>query len=227
MPRLPIDDEEHQPCRQMAAVLIERTVYDQQIAGRWFHAAAENIKNNPSCANHPSTCACKKALEGWTNADNLETVKQLKSFYEAHYDSEKDEGYLQAVRDLAHQYGISFEQMMERERAEKAEWEAADERAAAKEAAKAERRKGWVYFCYQDVSRDICKYNDGKALHGFYRVVKTDKCYEFTIMECEMQHPEWQEAVLNKEVWRFPLDMPMGVKGTTFENVTPDKIHAT
>jgi hypothetical protein len=225
MPVMPNDDEEHQPCRQMAAVLIERTVYDEHIAQRWFHAAAENIKNHPNCANHSSSCACKMGLKGWTYESNQMQVQLLEAFYKAHYDQEKDEGYLQTVRDLAKRYGITFEKMMERERAQKAEWKAADERAAVREKAKAEERKKWVFICYQDCGREIEKYNDGKCLHGFYRVVKTDKCYEFTLMECEMQHPEWQKAVRDHEVWRFPLDMPMGKRSTAFENVTPDKIH--
>ena len=225
MPKMPVDDEEHQPCRQMAAVLIERTIYQEQVAGRWFDAAAEVIKNYPACANHPKTCACQLALEGWTYASNQIQVEMLKAFYKAHYDREKDEGYLQAVRDIAHRYGITFEQMLEKERAQKAEWEAADERAAAREAAKAEERKKWVFICYQDCGKEIANYNDGKCMHGFYRIVKTTTQYEFTLMECNLGHPDWQKAVANKEVWRFPLDMPMGKRSTAFENVTPDKIH--
>jgi hypothetical protein len=50
--------------------------------------------------------------------------------------------------------------------------------------------------------------------------------HEFTIMDTGgMQHPSWHEAVANKAVWRFPLEVEMGVKGTIFEGVTPDKIH--
>jgi hypothetical protein len=149
-------------------------------------------------------------------------VELLIAFYQAHYDREKDEAYLQAVREIAHMRGITFEEMLEKERAEKAEWEAAEEKAVAKAA----KRKHWVFICYQDCGREISKYNDGKSLHGFYRVVKKADCYEFTIMECNLGHPDWQKAVLDKEVWRFPLNMLMGIKGTAFENVTPDKIHA-
>ena len=138
MPEMPVDDEEHQPCRQMAAVLIERTIYQEQVAGRWFDAAAEAIKNYPACANHPKTCACQLALEGWTYASNQMQVQLLKAFYKAHYDREKDEGYLQAVRDIAHTYGITFEQMLERDRAQKVEWEAAVARGAALKKAIAE-----------------------------------------------------------------------------------------
>jgi hypothetical protein len=44
-------------------------------------------------------------------------------------------------------------------------------------------------------------------------------------METDLWHICWQEAARDHAVWRFPLEMPMGVKGTAFENVTPDKIH--
>lgn len=224
MPKMPVDDEEHQPCRQMAAVLIERTIYDEHVARCPFERAVQAILNEPKCANHPKTCACQLALEGWKQYGNKEQVELLAAFYHAHHDREKDEGYLQAVRDLAHRYGISFEEMLEKERAEKAEWELMEQKAIAKAAAKAEERKKWVFVCYQNCDEEITKYNDGKSLHGFYRVVKTAERYEFTIMECDLGHPEWQNSVRNKEVWRFPLDIKMGVKGTAFENVTPDKI---
>ena len=226
MPVMPVDDEEHQPCRQMAAVLIERTIYNEHTVRVKFEKATQSVLNSPACANHPKSCACHQALEGWKHYGNREQVDLLKGFYKAHYDREKDESYLQAVRDIAHMRGITFEKMLEKERADKAEWEADDARAAAREAAKAEERKKWVFICYQDCGKEIAEYNDGNYMHGFYRVVKTDKCYEFTLMECEMQHPEWQNAVRNKTVWRFPLDIPMGIKGTTFEDVTPSKIHA-
>jgi hypothetical protein len=225
MPAMPVDDEEHQPCRQMAAVLIERTIYGEQVAQRWFYTAAENIKNNPACANHPKTCACKMALEGWTYADNLETVKQLQSFYEAHYEEEKDEAYLAVARAVANMRGTTLEYELQRQRKQKADLEHYEAREAAEKKAKAERRKGWAFICYQDCGPEIEKYNDGKCMHGFYRVVKAADCYEFTLMETDLWHPDWQEAARDHEVWRFPLDMPMGVKDTAFENVTPDKIH--
>jgi alkylation response protein AidB-like acyl-CoA dehydrogenase len=64
MPRLPNDDEEHQACRQMAAVLIERTVYDEFTAQRWFHAAAENIQIHGGIGftwEHPAHLYFKRA----------------------------------------------------------------------------------------------------------------------------------------------------------------------
>ena len=225
MPVMPVDDTEHAACRMMAAVLIERTIYNEHSARHGFAKATQAVLKNSACANHPKSCACQLVLEGWKHYENKEQVGLLIDFYRAHYDREKDPSYLQAVRDIAHMRGITFEQMLEKERAQKAEWEAADERAAAREAAKAEERKKWVFICYQDCGKDIAEYNDGKCMHGFYRVVKTAECYMFTLMECDMQHPEWQKAVRDHEVWRFPLDIPMGVKGTVFEDVTPSKIH--
>jgi hypothetical protein len=154
-------------------------------------------------------------------------VQLLTAFYEAHYDAEKGEDYVHAVRELAKRYGITFEEMLERERAQKAEWELMEQKAVAKMAAKAEQRKQWVFICYQDCDKEVSKYNGGKCLHGWFHVVKTATHHEFTIMDTGgMEHPSWYEAVANKEVWRFPLEVPMGVKGTTFEGVTPDKIHA-
>jgi len=103
---------------------------------------------------------------------------------------------------------------------------AAAEAKAAKEAAEAEARKKWISICYQDFDHGLlAKYNDGKSMHGFFKVVKKEDCHEFTIMECSLMHESWQNAVRNHEVWRFPLEVKMGVKGTTFECVTPDKIH--
>lgn len=225
MPVMPVDDEEHQPCRQMAAAVIERTIYDEHTARVGFEKAAQAILNHPNCANHSYACACHEALNGWTYGSNQMQVQLVRAFYTAHYEAEKNEDYLQAVRDMAHGRGITFEAMLEKERAQKAKLQAVKERAAAAEEAKAELRKQWVFICYQDCGREISNYNGGKTLHGFYRAVKTADCYEFTLMECNLGHPDWQNAVANKEVWRFPLDMPMGKRSTAFENVTPDKIH--
>ena len=93
-------------------------------------------------------------------------------------------------------------------------------------AAKASLLKKCVFICYQDFTEDLEKYNDTKYMHGYFRVVKTATHHEFTIMDAgRMEHPSWHEAVANKKTWRFPLDIKMGVKGTTFENVTPDMIY--
>jgi len=94
-----------------------------------------------------------------------------------------------------------------------------------KEAEEAEDRKSWVFICYQDFPDYLAKYNQGKRMHGYFKVVQTATCYEFTIMECKLDGPGWQNAVANKEVWRFPLEVKMGEKDTKFEFVTPNKIH--
>lgn len=96
---------------------------------------------------------------------------------------------------------------------------------AAKKKAKAEKRKGWVFICYQNVGEDILKHTNGKTMHGYYRVVKKADCYEFMIMETDLTHPDWWKAIAEKHVERIPLDMAMGVKDTAFEDVTPEKIH--
>jgi len=134
-------------------------------------------------------------------------------------------------RLLAERYRITVEEMSERRRAKMAEIEsepvAREPVAHEPVCVKAnEAKKQWAFICYQDCNKEITDYNDGKCLHGFYRVVKKADCYEFTIMECDLGHHDWQKAVRDKQVWRFPLDVPMGIKGTAFENVTPDKIHA-
>jgi hypothetical protein len=156
----------------------------------------------------------------------VETVKQLEAFYAEHYDAEKDESYLAVVRSVANARGVPFEEEMERQRKQKAELERCEALQFAKKQAKAEKRKNWVFICYQNCGPEIEKYNNGKCMHGWFHVVKTATHHEFTIMETGgMEHPSWYEAVANKEVWRFPLEVPMGVKGTTFEGVTSDKIH--
>lgn len=223
MSKMPVDDEEHAPCRQMAAVIIERTVYDEHVAGKWFDAAAIAIKNNPNCANHSKSCACQLAIEGWAYDDNLETVNQLKAFYAEHYEKEKDEDYVAAIRDIALSRGITFEEEMPR-------WRRQREHNAALLAKEAAAKKNildeCVFICYQDFDNALSKHNNGKCMHGYFRVIKKASGYEFTIMDTGgMEHPDWHTAVANKKVWRFPLDIKMGVKGTTFECVTADKIH--
>jgi hypothetical protein len=92
MPEMPVDDEGHQSCRQMAAVLIERNLYGEHTGGSWFDEAADAIKKNPSCADHPACCACKKALEGWTSTASRMQVQLLEAFYKAHSSYNDEEG---------------------------------------------------------------------------------------------------------------------------------------
>jgi hypothetical protein len=218
MPNMPVDDEEHKPCRQMAAVLIERTVYDEHIAGRWFDAAAENIKNHPNCANHRSSCACKMALSGWTHASNKMQAQLLKAFYDAHSDVDKHEDYLDAVHAVAKRYGRTFEQQMEREKTMK---QTADTFLAGSTAKKPKKHEECVFICYQDLNQaDLEEYN----LHGWYKVTKTAECYEFMLVETPFQDPVWRRAVADKKVTKIPLTKMMGVGSTSFQNVVPDKI---
>jgi hypothetical protein len=134
----------------------------------------------------------------------------------------KSADYLQAVHGLAKAYKITFEEMLERERKGFAEIDIRRAEETAIASAKQKIRDECVYFCYQDLGHDVYKHTNGQMLHGWYRIVKTDTCYEFTLVETDMQHLSWQKRIKEKHVTRFPLDM-MG-KGS-FKDITPDKIH--
>jgi hypothetical protein len=82
-----------------------------------------------------------------------------------------------------------------------------------------------VYFCYQEVGEDVYKHTNGEVLHGYYRIVKTNDCYEFTLMDTDLEHVSWKKRIAEKHVTRFPLDITMG-QGS-FVNVTPDKIYTS
>jgi hypothetical protein len=130
--------------------------------------------------------------------------------------------YLEAVRTLARAYGISFEEMLERERM--ALVPQRFQVAGLEYIANQQKiRDQCVYFCYQEVGEDAYKYMNGETLHGYYRIVKTDSCYEFTIMDTDMQHESWQKRIAEKHVTRFPLEVVMG--SGSFKDVTPEKIH--
>jgi len=228
MPNMPIDDDEHMACRQMAAVIIERTLYGEFTAERWFYAAAENIKNHPNCANHSKSCPCQTGLDGWTYPEILKAVKQIDEFYKTHYDIEKDIDYVAKIHSIAKSQGVSFEEEMAAARRQWEHTKAILAKEATEKAAKAELLKDCVFICYQDVDDKYSKYNNGSIMHGWFRIVKTSKGYEFTIVDTGgMEHPTWHMAVANKQIWHFPLEVAMGVKGDTFENVTPDKIHTS
>ena len=222
MPMMPVDDDEHAACRQMAAVLIERNIYNECIAQRWFDAAAMAIKNNPNCANHSKSCACQLAIEGWAYDANLETVNQLKAFYAEHYEKEKDEDYVAAIRSIALSRGITIEEEMAGWRRQREHNAALLAKEAAAQAANAEMLKDCVFINYQELdAADLKAYN----LHGYYKVTKTAECYMFMLMETPFMHPDWRDAVADKKVTKVPLSMMMGVPKTSFQNVTPDKIH--
>ena len=132
-----------------------------------------------------------------------------------------DKEYIEAVKALARAYSITFEEMLERERRAFAYNTRFKVEMQTPELQKM--RDDCVFFCYQDVGDDAFKYTNGETLHGYYRIVKTDQCYEFTLMETDMHHPTWQLRAKEKHVTRFPLDVEMG-KGS-FVNVKADKIH--
>jgi len=140
---------------------------------------------------------------------------------------ESDPEYLKAVRYLAKCYKISFEEMLERER--KSFTNQADHQAdsqaqvSLEQAAKQKIRAECVYFCYQEVGNDVYKHTNGVMIHGWYRIVKTDTSYEFTLMDTDLEHESWQKAIKEKHVTRFPLDIRMGTG--SFKDVTPDKIY--
>jgi len=136
---------------------------------------------------------------------------------------ENDPRYLEAVRNLAKGYGISFKEMLEEERRRFANNIGLGVHYASLKAAEQKIRDECVYFCYQDVGEDALKHTNGEMIHGYYRIVKTDSCYEFTLMETDMQHESWQKRIKDKHVTRFPLEVLMGTG--SFNDVTPDKIH--
>ena len=127
------------------------------------------------------------------------------------------------VQALANHYQVSFEVMLESQRKCIAEARNAKNVADAAAAAQKKMRDQCVYFCYQDLSDDVYKHTNGEMIHGWYRIVKTDTCYEFTLIETDMKHLLWQKAMKGKHVTQFPLDIHMGVG--SFMDVMPGKIH--
>jgi hypothetical protein len=142
----------------------------------------------------------------------------MTSFQELQTDSH----YLEAVRNLAKGYGITFKEMLEDERRSFANNMGLGVHYASVKAAEKKVRDECVYFCYQEVGEDVYQHTNGEMIHGYYRIVKTDTCYEFTLMETDMEHESWQKRIREKHVTRFPLEM-MG-KGT-FKDIPPEKIH--
>jgi hypothetical protein len=140
---------------------------------------------------------------------------------DSYHGLEHDQNYLNAVRALAKAYKITFEEMLERERKFFVDIEKITSEKAVEDA-KQKIRDECVYFCYQDLGNDVYKHTNGEMIHGWYRIVKTETCYEFTLMDTDMEHESWQKRIDEKHVTRFPLEM-MG-QGS-FANITPDKIH--
>lgn len=64
MIEMPPDDEEHRPCRQMAAAIIEREIYDEFVSRHSLADASDYIRRNiEACRKHPKTCACHELSE--------------------------------------------------------------------------------------------------------------------------------------------------------------------
>jgi len=135
---------------------------------------------------------------------------------------ENDPRYLEAVCNLARAYGISFKDMLEEERRSFNNNIEFSVHYAYLKAAQQKIRDECVYFCYQELGNDVYKNTNGEMIHGWYRIVKTDTCYEFTLMDTDMQHESWQKMIKEKHVTRFPLEM-MG-QGS-FKDVPLEKIH--
>jgi hypothetical protein len=80
MIEMPPDDEEHKPCRHMAAVIIERDTCGEHTARLHLQQAVQHIMSKIAiCAKHPSSCACHQ-LSGWTY-DNNELVSTVLKEY--------------------------------------------------------------------------------------------------------------------------------------------------
>ena len=232
---MPPNDTEHQACRQMAEVLILRSSVNEHAATRPFTkaaaalAAAESRGENIVAAEHPPSCACQKAFEGWTTRENLEMVRNLAGYIKTKKASPR---YEVAMKSLAASFGMTVEKFLAREerelerqrlRRENAARELQEQlEAATLEAEKREKlHRECVSFCYQEISfSDQDKYLGGRSLHGLYRIVKKEDCYEFTLQETTLDDPSWME----NRIIKVSLDAPMGVG--SFAPVIPEKIHA-
>jgi hypothetical protein len=191
-------------------------------------AAAESRGENIATAEHPSSCACQKAFEGWTTRENLEMVKNLAGYIKTKKASPR---YEVAIKSLAASFGMTVEKFLASEERELERQRLRRENAAREfqeqlevatlEAEKREKlRSECVSFCYQEISfSDQDKYLGGRSLHGLYRIVKKEDCYEFTLHETTMYDPSWRE----NRIIKVSLDAPMGVG--SFAPVSPEKIH--
>jgi hypothetical protein len=76
MIKMPPADAEHSLCRRMAAVIIERTVYDEFVAQVYLPELIEAIEKSPDCYKHDASCPCHNTA-GWTYK-NLKSLMDLK-----------------------------------------------------------------------------------------------------------------------------------------------------
>jgi hypothetical protein len=79
---MPPDEPEYKACRRMAAVVIQRSLYDEDLATHSLYDAVHHVYLNAKvCALHPVTCACHYS-NGWTGT-NETLLKTLRSELEA------------------------------------------------------------------------------------------------------------------------------------------------
>lgn len=75
---MPPDDEEHLPCRMMAAVLIERAVYGEHTARHNLIEAIKFVRANlDTCSKHPPSCPCRNEVNCKWTYDNKKLVEHL------------------------------------------------------------------------------------------------------------------------------------------------------
>jgi hypothetical protein len=80
MIEMPPEDKEHFLCRQMAAVIIQLTVWSEETAEEYLPALVKNLKKS-NCWSHPDTCACH-CMGGWTYKNN----DLMRSLYASYLD---------------------------------------------------------------------------------------------------------------------------------------------
>jgi hypothetical protein len=81
MPTLPPNSVEFFSCRRFWAILIERNLFGDHVAGKHLNSAIKMEMINKSCMHHPSTCACKLILDGWMYEDDGIATDKLRQFY--------------------------------------------------------------------------------------------------------------------------------------------------
>lgn len=82
MPQMPQNIIAHFSCRRFAAILIERNLYGEDVAGKYLTPAIQMEMINKSCMQHPSTCACKLILDGWSYEKDTISLKHFKEWYD-------------------------------------------------------------------------------------------------------------------------------------------------
>ena len=75
---MPPDMPEYKACRRMSAVVIQRSLYDEELATHSLYDAVHHVYLNMKvCKMHPATCACHYR-DGWTGT-NETLLKALQS----------------------------------------------------------------------------------------------------------------------------------------------------